>query len=220
MGDDFGPAALDYMLSAAAQPFVVLESGQEKIVRNFTGGKKVAFPAPLGNRKAYRFVLPGQIFYPQTLGVQTAVDHLVLDPPWVMGLCATLARLRLTSALRIVVVKKGFVRVFVAVGDAYAGQDTYALQVEVKGVGGMARISLLGRSESDGTAIGAALMASALLEGEVAQAGVWLPEQVIDPRQYLARLADSGLHVSIDAQNEFTPSKEKQGKIRWLKLIL
>jgi saccharopine dehydrogenase (NAD+, L-lysine forming) len=198
IGDGFGPAALDYMLSAAAQPFVVRESGREKRVRNFTGGKRLVFPVPLGPRRAYRFGLPGQIFYPQTLGVESAADHLALDPPWVMALCAALARLRLTGVLRNAVVRKGFVRVFAAMGDAYAGRDTYALQVAVKGVQGIARLSLVGRHESAGTAIGAALMARSLLEDDVTQPGAWLSEQVVEPRQFFARLADCGLHLSIE----------------------
>jgi saccharopine dehydrogenase (NAD+, L-lysine forming) len=200
MGDDFGLAALDYMLSAAAQPFVVLEDGQEKRVRNFTSGKSVEFPPPLGLRNAYRFVLPGQIFYPQTLDVQTAGDRLVLDPSWVMSLCVALARLGLTGALSNAVVRKGFLRMFAAMGNAYASRDTYAIQVEVQGVGGKARLSLLGRSESDGTAIGAALMARSLLEDDVMQPGVWLPEQVIDPNQFFAGMAERDLHVCLGDQ--------------------
>jgi hypothetical protein len=85
---------------AAAQPFVVRESGREKRVRNFTGGKRVVFPIPLGPRRAHCFGLPGQIVYPRTLGVESVADRLALDPPWVMTLCAALARLRLTGVLR------------------------------------------------------------------------------------------------------------------------
>jgi saccharopine dehydrogenase (NAD+, L-lysine forming) len=200
MGDDFGLAALDYMLSAAAQPFVVLEDGQEKRVRNFTSGKSVEFPPPLGLRNAYRFVLPGQIFYPQTLDVQTAGDRLVLDPSWVMSLCVALARLGLIGALSNSLVRKGFLCMFAAVGNAYSGRNTYALQVEAKGRQGIVRLSLFGRNEADGTAIGAALLASSLLENEITQAGAWLPEQVIEPDQFFARMAERGLQVCFGDQ--------------------
>jgi hypothetical protein len=116
-----------------------------------------------------------------------------------MSLCAALARLRLTSTLRNAGVRKGILNLLSAVGDAYAGQDTYAVQIEVMGVRGTARISLLGQNESDGIAKGAELMASALLEREVAQAGVWLPEQVNEPNKFFALLADHDLHVHIDS---------------------
>jgi hypothetical protein len=36
-----------------------------------------------------------------------------------------------------------------------------------------------------------------LLEGGVAEPGAWMPEQVIDPSQFFARLAQRGLIVAL-----------------------
>jgi hypothetical protein len=36
-----------------------------------------------------------------------------------------------------------------------------------------------------------------LLEDDVMQPGVWLPEQVIDPNQFFAGMAERGLHVCL-----------------------
>lgn len=197
MGDSFGAAALDYMLTTASVPFVVMEDGRERVVGNFTDGRRVEFPPPMGQRTVYRFALREQCFYPRTLGARSAATRLALDPPWVTALCAGLMRLGLAPALRQAGFRHAVVRLFDVLRGAYRRQDTYALTVEGQGTQGKACLGLVGESESNATALSAALMARALYEGDVGQPGVWLPEQVIRPAPFIQDLAKRGLHVVV-----------------------
>ncbi|HLF28348.1 MAG TPA: saccharopine dehydrogenase NADP-binding domain-containing protein [Anaerolineae bacterium] len=198
LGDSFGPAALDYMLAASAQPFIVTEDGRERRVKNFAGGRRVEFLVPVGRRITYRFALPDQVFYPQTLGVRTAATRLAFDPPWVTALSAGVMRLGAGTLLRRSGARRLIAWVFDLLHKRYAGRNRFALVVEVKGTPGAARLRLLGQNESAGTALGAALMARRLYEGEVNQPGVWLPEQVIAPDAFFEKLAARGLKVQSD----------------------
>ena len=53
-------------------------------------------------------------------------------------------------------------------------------------------MSLAGRHQADATAAGAAEIARALAAGEVEQAGVWLPEEVIAHERFFDALATLG----------------------------
>lgn len=195
LGDAFGPAALDYMLASASEAFTVTEDGQERSVRNFTDGRQVSFPAPLGLRTVYRFALPEQVFYPRTLGLRSASTRITFDPPWVSGLLALLARVRFPLLLKQTAVRRAAVRLLGWLQTRYQGMDTYALQVEALGGQRAARLGLIGKNESAGTALGAALMACMLYDGDVNQPGVWLPEQITPSRAFFATLAERGLRL-------------------------
>jgi saccharopine dehydrogenase-like NADP-dependent oxidoreductase len=82
----------------------------------------------------------------------------------------------------------------------YAGLDWYGLVVEVHGARGLVRTSLVGRGQARGTAIGAALLARALLEEEVKCAGIWLAEQVVPSEPFFRRLAAHGLVPTVEEQ--------------------
>ena len=60
-------------------------------------------------------------------------------------------------------------------------------------------MSLAGRHQADATAAGAAEIARALAAGEVEQAGVWLPEEVISHERFFAALASLGWKPSLEA---------------------
>lgn len=201
LGDSFGPAALDYMLAAASEPFTVMEDGRERTVKNFTDGKPVDFPAPIGGRTVYRFALPDQIFYPHTLNTPAAATRFALDPPWMTALMALLAKVGFLSLLRIKGLRRAVTRLFDWMQQNYRGNETYALHVCAQGNGSSACTSLVGANESTATALGAALMARMLIEGEIDKPGVWLPEQVIEPEPFFKKLKGRGLHV----EGIFTP---------------
>ncbi len=172
MGDSFGPAALDYMLAAAAEPFVIMEDGRDRTVRHFSDGRPVNFPAPMGRCTVYRFALPDQVFYPTTLGARSAATRLALDPPWVTAVCAGLMRVGAGAWLRRAGFRRALIRLFSLLQKGYTGRDTFALAVEARGAQGTARLSLVGHEESAGTAIGAALMTQELYEGKASLPGV------------------------------------------------
>jgi hypothetical protein len=71
----------------------------------------------------------------------------------------------------------------------------FALRVDVRWDGRSRRATLLGQAQADAAAAGAAGVARLLIEGEVAEPGAWMPEQVVDPGPFLSRLAARGLRV-------------------------
>jgi hypothetical protein len=70
--------------------------------------------------------------------------------------------------------------------------------LKVRGAGGVLRASLSGVGQAHATAVGASATVEALHTGEVAQPGVWLAEQVLDPGAFLRRLAAEGLVPVMD----------------------
>jgi saccharopine dehydrogenase-like NADP-dependent oxidoreductase len=195
-GDAFGPDALDYLLSEITRSFVVVEDGHERSVRSFTDGRRVRFPAPIGSRVAYRAPFTDQLSYPETLGARTAACRLTLDPPWVTALVAALVRSRVVYLTDRPGLRPALKRLIVTLQRAYAGRDRYALVVEAGNrSGGSLRLSVTGHNQSEGTAIGATLIAAALDRGEVDCPGVWFPEQVIAVDPFFAGLSAQGLAV-------------------------
>lgn len=196
-GDAFGPDALDYLLAEVTRSFVVVEDGEARSVRSFTDGRRVRFPPPIGSRVAYRAPFTDQLSYPETLGARTAACRLALDPPWVTALVAALVRSRVAYLTDRPVFRQAIKRFIVTLQRAYAGRDRYALVVEAGSrIGGSLRLSVTGHNQSEGTAIGAALIAAALDRGEVDCPGVWFPEQVIAVDPFFAGLSAQGLAVA------------------------
>jgi hypothetical protein len=60
------------------------------------------------------------------------------------------------------------------------------------------KMTLAGRHQADATAAGAAELARALAAGEVEQAGVWLPEEVICHKGFFDAIAPLGWKPSIE----------------------
>jgi hypothetical protein len=56
---------------------------------------------------------------------------------------------------------------------------------------------LQARGQANAAAAGAAGVTRSLLDGEVAEPGAWMPEQVIDPECFFSRLAPHGLRVEL-----------------------
>ena len=102
----------------------------------------------------------------------------------------------LGSLLRRAGIRRALVRLFGRLRMVYAGQDTFAVIVEVHGPSGKVRLRLAGRNDSAGTAQGATLMARGFYADEVRRPGVWLPEQVIEPGPFFEGLAARRLYVT------------------------
>jgi len=73
--------------------------------------------------------------------------------------------------------------------------ERFALRVDVRRGDNARHTTLLGQTQADAAAAGAAGVARALIEGEISKPGAWMPEQVIDPASFLSRLAAHGLKV-------------------------
>jgi saccharopine dehydrogenase-like NADP-dependent oxidoreductase len=194
VGDAYGPASRAYLLEEISLPYVVCIEGRETPARPFGGYARVTFPPPLGRRTAYLFPFSDQVFFPETLGALTALSRLALEPPWLGALLSVLLRLRATAMLgRRAGAQERVQRLGAWLRRRYEGRDWYGIVVEVKGVRGRVRASLVGHGQATGTAIGAAAVVRALAEGEVRQAGIWLAEEVVTPESFFEHLVARGL---------------------------
>jgi hypothetical protein len=68
--------------------------------------------------------------------------------------------------------------------------------VEVTRGGNTACATLVGGAQANAAAAGAFAVAQSLLEGEVAEPGAWMPEQVINPNRFFSRLSARNLSVA------------------------
>ena len=200
-GDVYGPASSSYLLEEFSLPFSTLIAGQVKAFKPLVGATSIHFPQPLGWRKAYRFPFSDQVFFPETLGAHTSITRLALNPPWVGSVLSLLLRLGLPALMkRRAGGQERFQKFNTWLKQKYAGIDWYGLVVAVRGSRGLVRVSLVGHGQARGTAIGAALLARALIEQEVECAGIWLAEQVVPSEWFFKRLTEHGLVPIVEAE--------------------
>lgn len=195
IGDAFGPASLEFLLTEAGQDWVVIEDARERTVSFFSEGRRVTFPAPIGRRRAYRAPFADQFFYPETLGVHTAAARLAIDPPWAGAAIAALMGIGMGRWLTRDGVRDAVRRAVSRLHGGSAGNDRFALVVEARGRGGTFRASLEARVQAEATAIASSLFARALLEGKIDRSGVWFPEEIVDPADFFERLRECALVV-------------------------
>ena len=195
--DVTGPAAFDYFLQELTMPFEVRVDGTDRPARPFSEPRVVEFPQPFGPQHAYLFPFSDQVLYPRTLGVQTAVARLALDPPRVARLLAASVRL---GAVRLVA-RDGVRRALIGRRRDRARSDDarFALRVDVISRRRSAHATLVGGAQADAAAAGASGTVRALMEGEVTTPGVWMPEQVINPPRFFSHLATHGLTIEFSA---------------------
>lgn len=201
LGDAYGPASSSYIMEEIALPFSVLVDGRPQPARAFVGAAPAPFPVPIGQRTAYLFPFSDQVFFPETLGARTAFTRLALNPAWLGGLMSALVRLGVPSLTRRRAgAQERFNRLLNWLKRKYSGLDWYSVVVEVRGSGGFMRASITGRGQAMGTAIGAAALTRALVEGEVESSGIYFAEQVVPPGPFFERLAARGLVPVVEAQ--------------------
>jgi saccharopine dehydrogenase-like NADP-dependent oxidoreductase len=191
--DETGPASLDYFLQELSMSFDIRIDGADRPARAFSAPRTVEFPAPAGARLAYLFPFSDQVLYPRTLGARTALTRLALEPAWLASVLALIVRSGVSRLMAI-----GPVRHAIAQRrrNRPSSKDArFALRVDVRRGGRSRHATLIGHSQADAAAAGAAGMARLLIEGDVAEPGAWMPEQVVDPGQFLTRLAAKGLRV-------------------------
>jgi saccharopine dehydrogenase-like NADP-dependent oxidoreductase len=198
LGDEYGPDSLHHVLEAVTQPFNVLEEGRGHEAVPFSRGERIDFPEPLGSRTAYLFPWSDVVYYPKTLGARTSLGRFALEPGWVGGLAALLVRAGARRWLKRPGFFRGNRRAIDRLKRIYAGHDRFALVVTVEGSGRVMKMSLAGRHQADPTAAGAAELARALAAGEVEQAGVWLPEEVISHERFFEALASLGWTPAVE----------------------
>jgi saccharopine dehydrogenase-like NADP-dependent oxidoreductase len=195
VGDAYGGDSLVFLFEELAQEYQVLIDGQLQAAHAFDRSKRVTFPSPIGERRAYPIPFRDQIYYPRTLGARTSMAWIALDPRWLgpvisaatrlgaRGLAGRSRRLHgLTEKLR----------------RRYRRCDRFALVVEVRRAERVVRSTLVGTRQAQATALGTAAIVEALHAGEANKPGVWLAEQAIAPEPFLSRLEAGGLKPVIE----------------------
>jgi saccharopine dehydrogenase-like NADP-dependent oxidoreductase len=201
VGDKFGSAALDYMLEVLPLSFNIIEKGKERKVRNLIESSKANFIDPINERTVYRYILPDQFFYPNTLGVHTSGSFFALDPVWIMKIFVASMKVGTGTLLKFKTVRIIFKKLFLFLQNLYNGKDIWAITVDVKGSEKRCILTIKGYGETYPTAIGAVIKARTLFENKVNKPGIWLPEQVIEPNKFFIRLEEYGLKVNISETN-------------------
>lgn len=195
VGDATGPASLDYFLQELTMAFEVHVDGADHRARAFSEPRVVDFPSPVGRRGAYLFPFSDQVLYPRTLGARTARSRLALDPPQLARLLAVGVR---TGATRMLAGERVRRALSQRRRDRNQGHDArFALRVDVTCDGRASHATLVGTVQAEATAVGAAGLARALLDGEVREPGAWMPEQVVDPPPFFAYLERHGFRVAV-----------------------
>jgi len=191
--DVTGPASFDYFLQELSMSFDIRVDGEDRPARPFGAPQVVEFPPPIGAQPAYLFPFSDQVLYPRTLGARTALTRLAIEPAWLARLLAAMVRIGASRLMAIEGVRRAIAR---RRQDRPSTQGArFALRVDVRRGGRSRRATLLCRVHADAAAAGAAGVARLLIEGDIAEPGAWMPEQIIDPGPFLARLATRGLRV-------------------------
>ena len=196
--DASGPASFDYFVKELTMPFAVHVDGVHRSAHAFSDPRVIEFPSPFGPRSAYLFPFSDQVLYPRTMGAQTALTRLAIEPARMGRLLAASVRL---GAVRLVAQER--VRNVLAKrrSDRAPNEATarFALRVDVIHDGRSAHATLMGGPQAKAAAAGASATVRSLMEGEVSEPGVWMPEQVIRPPGFFSRLAEQGLTVALPA---------------------
>lgn len=176
-------------------PFVVHVDGADRPARSFSDARLIEFPPPVGARPAYLFPFSDQVLYPRTMGARTALTRLAIEPTILAKLLAVAVRtgaaaLIAREPLRHAIAKR-------REDQAPSPDALFALRVDVTNQGQSSYATLLGHAQADAAAAGAGAVVRSLLDGEVAEPGAWMPEQVIATEPFFSRLAARGLCVEL-----------------------
>jgi saccharopine dehydrogenase-like NADP-dependent oxidoreductase len=192
-GDVTGSASFDYFLRELTMVFSARVNGEDQRVWAFTSPRRVRFPDPIGEKQAYLFPFSDQVLYPRTMAVRTALTRLAIEPAW---LALVLDMLTRTGASRLLATRWLRHAIARTRKDRPSAQGArFALRVDVRRGARTGLATLVGQTQADAAAAGAAGVVRALLDREVAAPGAWMPEQVIAPDPFLLRLARKGLQV-------------------------
>ncbi len=196
--DAFGRAAVEWLLGVSASPTAVERHGPRASVTAFDGVRMVEFPG-IGTRPVYRFPLPEQFFFAETLGVGEANCWIGVEPP-IIG--RALSRAVRSPARRLLRGRKtrsrlaGMISAFGTSARSDTAGAPLGVVVTAAGSDGTASATLAAQDESSTTATCATLMIDRLVTGTT-PAGVVLPEEAIDPDWFFDELRSQGIDARV-----------------------
>lgn len=189
--DTKGPASLDYFIQELSMSFDIWLRGKDVPTRPFTAPKLVEFPPPIGAQLSYLFPFSDQVLYPRTMGVKTALTRLALLPTWLAKLLALMVHTRVSSFAA----TEAFRRLIMRRQNRHQASNVrFALRVDVRRGTRSRKATLVGVGQANAAAAGAVGVARSLINGEV-KPGAWMPEQILEPKQFFSRLGAQGLNV-------------------------
>jgi hypothetical protein len=168
-------------------------------------------PFAVWTASAYLFPFSDQVLYPRTMGARTAITRLAIEPARVARLLAASVRV---GAVRLLALER--------VRHALTGRRSdrgpsdhvrFALRVDITHAGRSAHATLVGGAQADAAAAGASGTVRSLIENEVSEPGVRMPEQVIDAPGFVSYLARHGLTVALPATNNLQ-KEQTNGSVR------
>ncbi len=195
LGDEAGPAVLEFMLEAASKSFSVVGNRERRPMWAFRGSREVDLPGKEKRVRAYRFPMPDQFFFPETLGVSTAGSWLAFQPAWINLSLAALSHSRAIRLLRWRMMRQAIAKAVIWAESAFHGRKQVKAIVQASGSAGTVHLTVSGCGQSKATAASALVMARMLRDGPMSPPGVWLPEQVVEPSPYFQSLAELGWSV-------------------------
>ena len=196
-GDVSGAASFDYFLQELSMSFVIRLDGEDRPVRAFTDPRSVQFPQPIGPREAYLFPFSDQVLYPRTMAVRTAVTRLAIEPAWLARALSMMTRTGASRLMAIDGIRHAIARTRRDRPSTLGAR--FALRVDVRRGAQSRHGTLVGRTQADAAAAGAAGVVRLLLARSISEPGAWMPEQVVDPGPFLSQLAARGLSVRFPA---------------------
>lgn len=196
--DVSGPASFEYFLRELAMSFDIHVDGKDRSARAFSASRLIEYPPPVGTQRAYLFPFSDQVLYPRTMGVSTAVTRLAIEPAWLARLLSIAVQSGTSHLLAIEAVRHVIAE---RCRDRRSDMGArFALRVDVTCGARSGHATLLGRTQADAAAAGAAGVARLLIDNRIKQPGAWMPEQIIDPGPFLSRLAAHGLKVDFSVR--------------------
>jgi hypothetical protein len=168
-GDISGAASFDYFLQELSMRYGAWIDGADRPIAAFTSPRKVCFPDPVGERRAFLFPFSDQVLYPRTMGVRTVVTRLAIEPGWVASILHMLTRTGAAGLLRHDRLRRS---IALTRRDGPSGDGkAFSLRVEVRRGAASAAATLLGRTQADAAAAGAAGVLRALIEDDSIRPG-------------------------------------------------
>jgi hypothetical protein len=193
-----GPASFEYFVKELGMSFNTIVDGTDRPAQPMSTPRMVAFPEPVGPRRAYLFPFSDQVLYPIPMGARTVVTRLALNPRWLGWWLSTAVMFRATRFLKSNIVK--LVLSSLKREDGANAGASFALRVDV-GYGAKARHAILfGHTQANAAAAGATEVGRLLLDGAISKPGAWMPEQVVEPVLFLSRLEANDLKVVIASE--------------------
>jgi hypothetical protein len=196
-GGGFGVLQTTFL--AVAQPYAELHDGQWVDTLSYRGRRVVDFAAPLGRHPVYNFEVPElwslAYAFPRLRTVTSKFGSMPEIWNWATAALAA-APASVRSDVEFLDRSAGFMLPIVHRVDRLVG-DALGIRIEVgvpDGTGEVIQFYAPSTVEAVGWATGAA--AAMVLSGEIADAGVLLPETHIPPQRYIAELLDRGATIT------------------------